>query len=76
MFPLTRILILVAAGALVAITAANIPARSGESRQGPAAIGLHAHSLTECRPLKRAISRRACQARLWREAPVETAENK
>jgi hypothetical protein len=74
MFPLTRILGLVAAGALVAVTAANFPARSGESGQGPAAVGVHAPSLTECRLLKRAISRRACQARLWREAPVETAE--
>ena len=76
MFSLTRILSLVAAGALVAVIAANIPARSGESAQSLAAIGLHAPSLTECRLLKRAISRRACQARLWREEPVETAENK
>ena len=76
MFPLTRILGLVAAGALVAVIAANIPARSGESGQGQAAIGLHAPSLTECHLFKRAISRRACQARLWREAPVETADNK
>jgi hypothetical protein len=76
MSSLTRILGLIAAGALVAVTAANFPARSGESGQGPAAVGAHAPSLTECRLLKRAISRRACQARLWREAPVETAENK
>jgi hypothetical protein len=72
MSSLTRILGLIAAGALVAVTAANFPARSGES--GPAVVGVHAPSLTECRLLKRAISRRACQARLWREAPVETAE--
>ena len=76
MFSLTRILGLVAAGALVAVIAANIPALSGESGQRQAAVGLHAPSLTECRLLKRAISRRACQARLWRDAPVETAENK
>ncbi len=76
MFSLTRISSLVAAGALVTVIAANIPARSGESGQGQAAIGLHAPSLTECRLLKRAISRRACQARLWHDAPVETAENK
>ena len=76
MFSLTRIQSLVVAGALVAITAAYIPARSGESGQGPAAIGLHVPSLTECRLLKRAISRRGCQARLSREAPVKTAENK
>jgi hypothetical protein len=74
MLSITRILSLVAAGALVAVIAANIPARSGESGQRQAAVGLHAPSLTECRLLKRAISRRACQARLWREAPVETAE--
>ena len=74
MFSLTRILGLVAAGALVAVIAANIPALSGESGQRQAAVGLHAPSLTECRLLKRAISRRACQARLWREAPDETAE--
>ena len=71
---ITRILSLVAAGALVAVIAANIPARSGEFGQRQAAVGLHAPSLTECRLLKRAISRRACQARLWHEAPVETAE--
>jgi hypothetical protein len=76
MSSLTRILGLIAAGALLAVTAANFPARSGESGQRQAAIGLHAPSLGECRLLKRAISRRACQARLWREAPVETAENK
>jgi hypothetical protein len=76
MSSLTPILGLIAAGALLAVTAANFPARSGESGQRQAAIGLHAPSLSECRLLKRAISRRACQARLWREAPVKTAENK
>jgi hypothetical protein len=31
---------------------------------------------TDCQLLRRAISRRACQARLWREEQVDTAENK
>jgi hypothetical protein len=56
MSSLTRILGLIAAGALVAVTAANFPARSGESGQGPAAVGVPAPSLSECRLLKRAIS--------------------
>jgi hypothetical protein len=39
-------------------------------------VAPHAPTLTDCRLLKRAISRRACQARLWREMQVDTAENK
>jgi hypothetical protein len=76
MVPLTRILSLVAAGALVALTAASIPVRSDDSTQNLGAVGPHEPILTECHPLKRAISRRACQARLWRGVHIDTAENK
>jgi hypothetical protein len=76
MFPLTRILSLTAAGALVALTAASIPARAGELTQNLGQVAPHAPTLTDCRLLKRAISRRACQARLWHKMQVDTAENK
>ena len=76
MSPLTRILSLTAAGALVALTAASIPARAGELTQNLGQVAPHAPTLADCRLLKRAISRRACQARLWREMQVDTAENK
>ena len=88
MFPLARIASLAAAGALVALTAASIPARAGELTQNAGQVGSQAPAVTtvgppdlnsgqigECHQLKRAISRRACQARLWREMNVDTAEN-
>ena len=71
MFPLTRILCLAAAGALVALTA-SIPARAGDLSQALRSAEPHEFTFTECQALRRAISRRACQARLWR-APFDTA---
>jgi hypothetical protein len=73
MFPLTRILSLAAAGALVALTAASIPARAGDSAQALRSAEPHEFTFTECQALRRAISRRACQARLWREEHIDTA---
>ena len=43
--------------------------KPGSSRSSRA----HSHG---CHPLKRAISRRACQTRLWRGVHIDTAENK
>jgi hypothetical protein len=73
MFSLTRILTLAAASALVALTAAGSPARAEEPAQGR-----HKPILTtdECHLQRRAISRRACQARLSDEMHIDTAENK
>jgi hypothetical protein len=86
MFPLTRFLSLAAAGALVALTAASSPARADESAQNLArshkpiltTVGqadLNPRQMGECSLQRRAISRRACQARLWRGVHIDTAEN-
>jgi hypothetical protein len=88
MFSLTRILNLAAAGAFIALSAASSPARAG-SAQNLGAVGPHEPILAtvgqadlnpwqmgECRLQRRAISRRACQASLWRGAHIDTAENK
>jgi hypothetical protein len=84
MFPLTRILSFTAACALVALTAASIPARAEDSAPDQRPIDSRASILTdqdaqqqigECHLLRRAISRRACVAGLWREENMDTAEN-
>jgi hypothetical protein len=69
MVPLARIL-LTAACALVVLTAAT-PARAGEFAQKQASVGSEP-SVTQCGMLKRAISRRACLARLEIVAPINT----
>jgi hypothetical protein len=46
MFPLTRLLSLAAAGALVALTAASIPARADELAQNLGPVGPHEPILT------------------------------
>jgi hypothetical protein len=84
MFPLTRILSLAAAGALVALTAACSPAHADDLAQNPGPVGTHEPILAEqnpgeigeCHLHRRAISRHACQARLWRGLHIDTAENK
>ena len=73
MVPLTRILSLTAACALVT---AAIPARTGEFAQKQASVGTDKPSVTQCGMLKRAISRRACHARLESIAPINTAANR
>ena len=75
MVTLTRILSLAAACALVVLTAST-PARAGEFAQKQASVGTHMPQVTQCGMLKRAISRRACVARLEQDAPVKTAQNK
>jgi hypothetical protein len=75
MFPLTRILSFAAAGALVAFTAASVPGRADESAQNLRPMPQQS-ALAECHLLRRAVSRRACQARLWRGVRIDTAESK
>ena len=75
MVPLTRILSLTAACTLVVLTAST-PASAGELAQKQASVGTHTPQVTQCGLLKRAISRRACVARLEQDTPVKTAQNK
>jgi hypothetical protein len=71
MVPLTRIPSLFAAGALVALTAAGIRLVLTTRPKTWEQLALTSPYL-----LRRAISRRACQARLSRELHIDTAENK
>jgi|SoimicMinimDraft_4_1059732.scaffolds.fasta_scaffold06167_1 hypothetical protein len=77
MFPLTRPLSLAAAAALVVLTTFSVPAHAGEAAVGSdRATSFDGSANGNCALLKRAISRRACQARLQRELHIDTAENK
>ena len=76
MTPLTRIPSLAAAGALVALAVAGSPALAEEPAQKQASVGTHTPQVTQCGTLKRAIARRACQARLEDDLPIKTAQNK
>ena len=77
MFPLTRLLSLAAAATLVALIAANIPVRADDPDQRLGPVGQpHEPVVTDCHLLRRAISRRACQARLRPVEHVESAESK
>jgi hypothetical protein len=76
MFPFTHILGLAAAGALIAFTAVGTPAHADETSQSAGSAPPQASVFTDCRHLRRAISRRACVARLSREKQVDVAENK
>ena len=76
MIPLTRIPSLAAAGALVALAVAGVPALAEGPGQKQASVVTHAPQVTQCGTLKRAIARRACQARLEDVLPVKTAQNK
>jgi len=78
MVPLTRILTLTAVGALTALTATSF-ARAEEARrhqQPILATVSQADLQIDCHLKRRAISRRDCQARVWREMKIDTAENK
>jgi hypothetical protein len=76
MVPLTHIRRLAAACAFVVLATVAIPAHTGELAQKQAAVGTHTPQATQCSMLRRAIARRACQARLEQETPVKTAQNK
>ena len=74
MVPFTRIIGSAAAGALIAFTAVGTPAHADKSSKSAGSALPQASVFTDCQG--RAISRPACQARLWREEQVDTAENK
>jgi hypothetical protein len=77
MFPLTRPLSLAAAATLAVLTTFSVPAHAGEAAVGSdRATSFDGSDNGNCALLKRAISRRACQARLQRELHIDTAENK
>ena len=76
MAPFPRIIGLAAAGALIAFTAVRTPAHADESSQSAGSALPQASVFTDCHVLRRAISRRSCQARLWREEQVDIAENR
>ena len=76
MAPFTRIIGLAAAGALITFTTVGTPADADESSQSAGSAPPQASVFTDCHVLRRAISRRACQARLWPEERVDTAENR
>ena len=74
MIPSTQIIGLAAAGALIAFTAVVTPAHAGESSESAGSAPPQASVSTDCQHLRRAISRRACKARLVREEQVDVAE--
>jgi hypothetical protein len=75
MVPFIRIIGLAVAAPL-SLLPAGTPAHADESSQSAGSALPQASVFTDCQVLRRAISRRACQARLWREEQVDTAENK
>jgi hypothetical protein len=78
MLPLTRILCLAAASVLVALTATSIPAHAKDLDQSLGSVGHQERPVAECHLLKRAISRRACEARreMKIDPRIDTAEKK
>jgi hypothetical protein len=73
-FPLSRSLTLTAAGIFVALTTTISPAPAEEAPNHKPIVIDQADvdsQLTECHLQRRAISRRACQARLSREMIAE-----
>ena len=76
MVPFIRIIGLAVAAPLSLLPAVGTPAHADESSQSAGSAPPQASVFTDCQVLRRAISRRACQARLWREEQVDTAENK
>ena len=76
MVPFIRIIGLAVAAPLSLLPAVGTPAHADESSQSAGSALPQAFVFTDCQVLRRAISRRACQARLWREEQVDTAENK
>jgi hypothetical protein len=75
MVPFIRIIGLAVAAPL-SLLPAGTPAHADESSQSAGSALPQASVFTDCQVLRRAISRRACQARLWRDEQVDTAENK
>ena len=59
---------------LIAFNAVGTRAHADETSQSAGSAPPQASVFTDCQLLRRAISRRACQARLLREEQVDTAE--
>ena len=76
MVPFIRIIGLAVAAPLSLLPAVGTPAHADESSKSAGSAPPQASVFTECQLLRRAISRRACQARPWREERVDTAENR
>jgi hypothetical protein len=76
MVPFNHFLGLAGVGALIAFTAGGTPTHAGESSQSVGSAPPQASLLTDCHTLRRAISRRACVARLSREEQVDVAEKR
>jgi len=76
MVPFNHFLGLAGIGALIAVTTFGPPARAGESSQSARSAPPQASVFTDCHQLRRAISRRACMARLSREEQVDVAEKR
>jgi hypothetical protein len=76
MVPFNNFLGLAGVGALIACTTFGTPARAEDANQRAGSAPPQASVFTDCQLLRRAISRRACHARLWGEEQVDTAENK
>ena len=77
MFPLTRPLSLAAAAAVAILIMFSVPAHAGEAASGSErATLIHMSDSGQCALLKRAISRRACLARLGSGGRIDTAQNK
>jgi hypothetical protein len=75
MLSLTRILGLAVAAALVALTAASITALAPVGPHERILLDLN-RQIGECQLHRRAISRRACLARVGDEVRIDTAENR
>jgi hypothetical protein len=76
MRPVSRIVTFAAASILAVLTTASLPSHAKDPAQSPSTVWRHAYTFADCHALKRAISRRACQARLMREMEVDTAQKK
>ena len=76
MRPVPRIVTFAAASILAVLTTASLPSHAKDPAQSPSTVSRHAYTFADCHALKRAISRRTCQARLMREMEVDTAQKK
>jgi len=74
MFQLTRISNLAGVAAIVALAATSLPARADEVDQNSRTVAPRSSVFDECQVLRRAIARRACDARLERDQLNDAAE--
>jgi hypothetical protein len=74
MFQLTRISNLAGVAAFVALAATSLPARADEADENWRTVAPRSSVFDECQVLRRAIARRACDARLERDQLNDAAE--